>query len=45
MYIATDLGSRLSIDGGSTWLSHNNMAIGQYYAIGVDMRDPYYVSG
>ena len=45
MYIATDQGSRLSIDGGSTWLSHNNMAIGQYYAIGVDMRDPYYVSG
>ena len=45
MYIATDQGSRLSIDGGSTWLSHNNMAIGQYYAIGVDMRDPYFVGG
>jgi len=45
MYLATDQGSRLSIDGGKTWLSHNNMAIGQYYAIGVDMRDPYYVGG
>tara|TARA_B110000014_G_scaffold117405_1_gene80630 strand:+ start:1658 stop:4564 length:2907 start_codon:yes stop_codon:yes gene_type:complete len=45
MYLATDQGSRLSIDGGETWLSHNNMAIGQYYAIGVDMRDPYYVGG
>ena len=45
MYLATDQGSRLSIDGGNTWLSHNNMAIGQYYAIGVDMRDPYYVGG
>ena len=45
MYLATDQGSRLSIDGGDTWLSHNNMAIGQYYAIGVDMRDPYYVGG
>lgn len=45
MYLATDQGSRLSIDGGRTWLSHNNMAIGQYYAIGVDMRDPYYVGG
>ena len=45
MYLATDQGSRLSIDGGETWLSHNNMAIGQYYAIGVDMRDPYHVGG
>ena len=45
MYLATDQGSRLSVDGGETWLSHNNMAIGQYYAIGVDMRDPYYVGG
>ena len=45
MYLATDQGSRLSVDGGATWLSHNNMAIGQYYAIGVDMRDPYYVGG
>jgi photosystem II stability/assembly factor-like uncharacterized protein len=45
MYLATDQGSRLSIDGGETWLSHNNMAIGQYYAIGVDMRDPYYIGG
>ena len=45
MYLATDQGSRLSIDGGKTWLSHNNMAIGQYYAIGVDMRDPYFVGG
>ena len=45
MYLATDQGSRLSVDGGRTWLSHNNMAIGQYYAIGVDMRDPYYIGG
>ncbi len=45
MYLATDQGSRLSVDAGKTWLSHNNMAIGQYYAIGVDMRDPYYVGG
>ena len=45
MYLATDQGSRLSVDGGMSWLSHNNMAIGQYYAIGVDMRDPYHVGG
>ncbi len=45
MYIATDQGLRLTIDGGQSILSFNNMAIGQYYAIGVDMRDPYWVIG
>ncbi|MCI5080095.1 MAG: hypothetical protein MRY78_00300 [Saprospiraceae bacterium] len=45
MYLCTDQGLRLSIDGGKSILSFNNMAIGQYYAIGVDMRDPYYVIG
>lgn len=45
MYLATDQGLRLSIDGGATFLSLNNMAIGQYYAIGVDMRDPYWIIG
>ena len=45
MYLCTDQGLRLSVDGGQTILSFNNMAIGQYYAIGTDMRDPYYVIG
>ncbi|MBX2815354.1 MAG: hypothetical protein KTR24_05140 [Saprospiraceae bacterium] len=45
MYIATDQGFRFSNDGGGSWLSYNNMAIGQYYAIGVDMRQPYHVGG
>ncbi|MBK8489510.1 MAG: hypothetical protein IPL49_01075 [Saprospirales bacterium] len=45
MYLATDQGLRLSVDGGETILSFNNMAIGQYYAIGTDMRDPYWVIG
>ena len=45
MYLCTDQGLRLSVDGGKTHLSLNNMAIGQYYAIDVDMRDPYYVIG
>jgi len=45
MYLATDQGARLSVDGGGSWLSFNNMAIGQYYAIGVDMRDPYWIGG
>lgn len=44
-YMATDQGAYLSVDGGRSLLSFNNMAIGQYYAIGVDMRDPYWVYG
>ena len=44
-YNATDQGAYLSVDGGKSLLSFNNMAIGQYYAIGVDMRDPYWVYG
>ena len=44
-YMATDQGAYLSEDGGATTVSFNNMAIGQYYAIGVDMRDPYWVYG
>ena len=45
MYLCTDQGLRLSVDGGKSVLSFNNMAIGQYYAIGADMRDPYWVGG
>ncbi len=45
MYLCTDQGLRLSVDGGQTVLSFNNMAIGQFYAIGVDMRDPYHIGG
>lgn len=44
-YLGTDQGLRLSVDGGERFLSFNNMAIGQYYAIGVDMQDPYWVGG
>ncbi|KPJ87605.1 MAG: hypothetical protein AMS18_14390, partial [Gemmatimonas sp. SG8_17] len=35
----------LTVDGGTSVLAFNNMAVGQYYAIGVDMRDPYWVYG
>ncbi len=45
MLMATDQGARMTLDGGASVLSLNNMAIGQYYAIGVDMRDPYWVYG
>ena len=32
-------------DMGDTFRKINNFAIGQFYALGVDMRDPYYVYG
>lgn len=43
--MATDQGARLTVDGGHSAFMFNNMAIGQFYAIGVDMRDPYWVYG
>ncbi|MDA7949894.1 MAG: hypothetical protein MPJ24_00260 [Pirellulaceae bacterium] len=43
-YTATDQGAYLTVDD-RTSLALNNMAIGQYYAIGVDQRDPYYIIG
>lgn len=43
--MATDQGARLTVDRGVSAYMFNNMAIGQYYAIGVDMRDPYWVYG
>lgn len=45
MYHCTDQGLRLTVDECASFLSFNNMAIGQYYAIGTDMRDPYWVVG
>lgn len=45
LYSATDQGAHLTVDGGKSFLSFNNMAIAQYYAIGVDNRDPYWIYG
>ncbi len=44
-YTAADQGAHLTEDGGRTFRNFTNMAIGQYYAIGVDMRDPYWIYG
>ena len=44
-YMATDQGAYLTLDDGATVLGFENMAIGQYYNVGVDMRDPYWVVG
>jgi photosystem II stability/assembly factor-like uncharacterized protein len=43
--LGSDGGVASSFDGGRTWRHHNNLAVGQFYAIGVDMREPYYVCG
>lgn len=44
-YLGADKGSSLTHDHGASFTLFDNFAIGQYYRIGVDMRDPYYVYG
>jgi len=44
-YIGEDKGAFLTHDHGAHFLFFDNLAISQYYRIGVDMRDPYYVYG
>jgi photosystem II stability/assembly factor-like uncharacterized protein len=43
-YIGSDKGPSISHDG-RRFTFFDNLAISQYYRIGVDMRDPYYVYG
>lgn len=44
-YLGKDKGLTLTHDGGATFILFDNMPIGQFYAIGLDMRDPYTVCG
>ena len=44
-YIGQDKGPFLTHDHGENFQMFDNIALGQYYRIGVDMRDPYYVYG
>jgi len=44
-YIGADKGSSLTHDHGKSFTLFDNFAIGQYYRIGLDMRDPYFVYG
>ncbi len=44
-YIGQDKGAFLTQDHGEHFQMFDNLAIGQYYRIGVDMREPYYVYG
>jgi photosystem II stability/assembly factor-like uncharacterized protein len=43
--LGTDGGFNVSYDAGATWDFNNTIAAGQFYAVGVDMRRPYYVYG
>lgn len=45
LYLAGDAGLHESYDRGESFRRINNFAIGQFYAIGVDMRDPYWIYG
>ncbi|MFQ5537300.1 MAG: hypothetical protein ACE5GJ_07590 [Gemmatimonadota bacterium] len=45
LILGNDGGVASSRDGGRSWRHHNNLAVGQFYEIGVDMSDPYRVCG
>jgi photosystem II stability/assembly factor-like uncharacterized protein len=45
LIIGNDGGVAASFDRSENWRMYNNLPIGQFYQIGVDMRDPYYVCG
>ncbi|MBS3819093.1 hypothetical protein KGY73_06270 [bacterium] len=44
-YLAGDAGLHETWDRGQTYRRINNIPIGQFYAIGLDMRDPYFIYG
>lgn len=44
-YLAGDAGLHETYDRGVTFRRINNLPIGQFYAIGVDNRDPYWIYG
>ncbi len=44
-YLAGDAGLHETYDRGVSYRKLNNFPIGQFYAIGVDMRDPYWIYG
>lgn len=45
LYLAGDGGLHESWDRGKTFIRYDNLPIGQFYAIGLDMRKPYRVYG
>lgn len=45
LYLGTDGGFYESWDRGETWTKVDNLTLAQFYAIGVDSREPYYIYG
>jgi hypothetical protein len=45
LIVGNDGGVAASFDRAASWRMYDNLAIGQFYQVGVDMRDPYYVCG
>ncbi|UCG86346.1 MAG: hypothetical protein JSW71_20990 [Gemmatimonadota bacterium] len=45
LILGGDGGVDISYDRSDNWRQINNMILAQFYEIGVDMRDPYYVCG
>ncbi len=45
LVLGNDGGIYMSYDRGSSWDFLDQIALGQFYAIDVDMRDPYYIYG
>ncbi len=45
LYLAGDAGLHESFDRGETYRRINNFPIGQFYAIGLDDREPYFIYG
>lgn len=44
-YIVNDKGGYVTYDGGQRFIMFDNMDIGQFYAVTLDNRDPYWVYG
>ena len=45
LYVGDDKGAYVSYDGGRRFIMFDNMDLGQFYAVTVDNRDPYWVYG
>ncbi len=45
IYIGTDGGLFISVNGGDTWRMVRTLPLSQFYHVRVDNRDPYYVYG
>jgi len=45
LYVGTDGGVGLTHDHDQTYIFFDTIPVSQFYAVGVDMRDPYYVYG